>query len=400
MVFRSLSLPLGLALVAGALLAPSQHAAARSGAAAKPPAPTATPLPLDDGWIYSFGGVGTARAVYRTAPGGSTLDPVPGAPADYGADLTPPGDGSFGVPSHLRHDGSRWYAAYRWDSADPVFPNAGDHTVAAELDAVREGATAGVPLTANRAACIYVLGTFPTWTSSAAGTPDAGASWVGAQWADQDADANHTCETLVSGGIFRADLVYDTAGAIVGAGAATLAVPVPMTSANVPDVVSFSWSPDGSQVAYTRSSDGDLYLAATGSPVSGHVRLATGTYRNVDWSPDQDAVTAGLQTTIAFSGGGSGSNAKSGIWAIKPNGTGLVLLAEAVQGRTVRYAHQTPFWSPAGTHLAYEEHQLQIGATYTHTIRRMAKDGSGNVVLVGESASQPLQALLEWTDAD
>jgi len=383
----------------GALpVAPQSDAA---GLLANNPPPTATPaVPLDGGWIYHFGGSGTNRAVYRVAPTGGGRSLVPGAPADYGADLTPPGDGAIGQPSHQSHGGSRWYLAYRWSSADAVFPNA-DHVVAVEVDAVREGDTVGLALTSNRASCIYVSGSQPAWVSSASGSPDAGITWLGAQWADQDSDPN-TCETLVGGGIFRADLTYDGTGAVSGITTPTLALPVPMNAANTaPDVSFFSWSPDAAQVAYVRESNGDLYRATAGSPVSSHVVLSAGTYRNVDWSPDQDPLTAGFQTTIAFSGSSSGTKSSYGIWGIKPDGTGTVLLAKPASTRTVSYGVQTPFWSPTGSHLAYEEHQTQIGApAYSHTIRRMAKDGSGNTVIATESSSQPLHSLLEWTNFD
>lgn len=374
-------------------------------AAKPPPAPTATPAPLDTGWVYSFGGAGTDRAIYRTSPDGATNGVVAGAPADYGWFVTDPppvaGGGSVGRPSHLRHDGSRWYLAFRWDSADVVFPNANGGSTALDVDAVRQGDAAGVTLTSSRASCIHIVGESAAWASNTAGAPDTVVTWLGAQWADQDGDPAGTCETLVAGGIFRANLSYDGAGAVVGASAPVLAVPVPMnTSTNRPDVLFFSWSPDGAQVAYTRESNGDLYVAPAGSSVANHVMVAAGTYRNVDWSPDQDAATAGLQTTIAFSGWGSGVKVKGGVWAVKPNGSGLTLLAEAVRGSTVQYAHQTPYWSPKGTHLAYEEHQSQWGAYYTHTIRRMAKDGSGNVVLVAESPAQPIHSLLGWEGAD
>ena len=77
--------------------------AAQSGAAGavgKNASPTATPAaPVDGGWIYHFGGSGTNRAVYRVAPTGGGRSLVSGAPADYGADLTPPGDGAIGQPS-------------------------------------------------------------------------------------------------------------------------------------------------------------------------------------------------------------------------------------------------------------------------------------------------------------
>lgn len=393
---------LALAALVIAAVAAAVGPGSRAHAAKPPSSPTATPgpaAPLDGGWIY-FGGylyADDVSVMHRTSPGGTVGAPIPGAPAYNG-----PSDPSWGVPSHLPHDGDRWYLAYAPTTNEIVFPNiAGGHR-AREIEAVREGAP-GLTLTANRAACIFAW-SIPAWVRSASGTPDAAVGWSGAQWADLDGDPAGDCETLVAAGIFRADLLYDGSGAITGIAAPTLVAPVPVRADNTPNADWIAWSPDGSQVAYARSNDG-LYIATVGGSLASQVRIVTGHYHNISWSPDRDPSTAGLQTKIAFTGWNSGGSAKQGVRIVQPNGSGLVLLAEAKQGKNSSqpsYLHYDPFWSPAGTHLVYREHGSggSLGFLGVQTIRRMAADGSGNVVLVTDSAALDLSGIHGWTAVD
>jgi hypothetical protein len=381
--------------------------AAGGSASARPPAPPPPP-PLDSGWVYHYGIDNSVRTIYRSSPDGSIQGAVAGAPAEYS--LGP----SVGTPSKLRHNGSRWYLALSGDNFDIVFPglagaNPGGPGVAEEIDAVREGDTVGLRLTDNRAACIAVFPggastARPMWTTNAAGVRDAALSWVGTQWADVDSNPDD-CESFVGAGIFRADLLYDGSGAVTGIGPAVLAVPLGVRSDMTPDLSDFGWSPNAASVAYTRRPDsggGALMVAAAGSPVSSHTQVVAGRYYDVEWSPDQDAATAGLQTTIAYTGWNAAMKVKGGVWGIQPNGSGVKLLAEAKQGST-SYVHYSPMWSPAGSHLAYVEAGSGGGlpSPGIRQVRRMAKDGSGNVVLVspGPEYSSVLYGL-NWTDVD
>lgn len=364
-----------------------------------------TPPVLDSGWVYYFGLDNGTRKIYRSSPDGSTQGEVPGAPGEYGLGPT------VGMPSDLRHDGSRWYLAATADNLDVVFPglagaSLGTGGIALEIDVIREGATAGTRLTNLRDACIALVegeasATMPQWARSAAGARDAAVTWVGTQWADQDSNPAD-CEAFVGAGIFRADLVYDSSGAITGIGTPTLALPLGVRSDLMPDLYDYWWSPNAASVAYTRrpgSSGGVLMVAAAGSPVSSHTQLAAGTYYHVAWSPDQDATAVGLQTTIAFTGWSPATKKTGGVWGIQPNGSGLTLLASAKVGTTYN-VHYTPMWSPAGSHLAYVEAVSSPFPGYRQ-VRRMAKDGSGNVVLVapGPEYSSVLYGL-KWADVD
>lgn len=389
-------------VVAGALAdaprtARAHHAPGHGGSS-----PTATPTggggPLDTGWVYYDRLVGDVRTIFRTSADGSVNEQVVGAPGEY----DPHGFGwaGIGVPSHATHDGDRWYLSHVVQSGDTVFPNVSGpyFQLALEIDAIREGDALGTRLTDNAGACIYVW-SFPAWAPSAAGAPDAAVTWAGAQWADLDGDAAGTCETLVSAGIFRADLTYDAAGAVTGMSTPVLAVPLPTQSGNVPNLWGFDWSPDGATVAYSRETGG-LWVGAAGSPLSSHTQIVTGRYYEVTWSADQATGTPGLQTTIAFNGWSSGGKAKNGTWSVQPGGGGLKLLAEARQAKTSSqsyFIHHTPFWSPAGSHLAYTENETggPLGITAIATVRRMAKDGTGNVALQGSGGR-----LLGWTGGD
>jgi hypothetical protein len=393
----------GLALVAlfAAAVGTAGGPGSRAHAAKPPKLPTATPgpsAPLDGGWIYYGAYLHTddANVMHRISPDGTVGELVPGAPANNGS-----ADPSWGVPSVLPHDGDRWYLAHTPFNNDIVFPNIAAEGRAREIEVVREGAP-GITLTANRAACIFAW-SIPVWVRSASGTPDAAIAWSGAQWADLDGDPAGDCETLVSGGIFRADLLYDGSGAITGMAPPALVVPVPVRADNTPNADWISWSPDGASVVYPRTSDG-LYVAAVGGSLASQVRIVTGHYHHVGWSADQDPGTAGLQTTIAFTGSSSNFS-KRGVWSIQPNGGGLKLLAEAKQGKNSSqpsYIHADLYWSPAGTHLAYREHGYggSLGFLGVHSLRRMAANGSGNVVLVMDSATLKLARITGWADVD
>lgn len=400
MTTRSMALP-ALVLTL-ALLAPSAHTASAQRQQAKPGGGGGT-APLDTGWVYHYGFDNGVRKIFRSSPDGGTQGAVAGAPGEYG--LGP----SVGMPSELRHDGSRWYLAIAYDNNDIVFPGMGTQGLAAgEIDAVREGDAVGTRLTDNRSACIALTPSNastarPIWVNNAAGTRDASVSWVGVQWADQDSNPTD-CETFAGAGIFRADLVY-TGGVVTGIGTPVLAVPLGMRSDGMPDVVDFGWAPDAGAAAYTLtsgSSGGALMRAVTGSPLGSHTQLAAGTYYDVEWSPDQDAAAAGLQTTIAYTGWSSGGKVRGGVWGIQPNGSGVKLLAEAKQ-MTSSYVHYSPMWSPAGSHLAYVEAGSGGGLGFPgiRQVRRMAKDGTGNAVIVspGPEYSSVLYGL-GWTDVD
>lgn len=393
---RTLTLPAILGLVTVAALA-APTSGGRTALAARP-APTAPPAPVDGGWIYSDGNSLSTPAIFRTSTDGASTTVVAGAPADYGA---PPGEhGSVGVPSQQLHDGSRWYLAATWWATDIVFPV--KNQTAVEIDAVREGETAGLQLTTNRASCILPWGRI-VWGTDASGTPDRSFSFPGAQWADQDASPG--CETFVGSFVYRADLVYDGGGAIVGATALAPVAPLPSNASFEPEAYGIAWSPDAATLAYTMPYSGataGLWLATPGSPLGSHTRIVAGRYYNIDWSPDQSA-DAGLQTTIAFTGWNNATKVKGGVWGVQPNGSGLRLLAEAVQSTTSSkpsHIHYTPFWSPTGSHLAFVD--LTTGGTFgflgRREIRRMQKDGTGNTVLATESAALDFSYLLGWTE--
>jgi len=372
------------------------------GGGGTPPTATPPPAPVDDGWVYYYGLAGDDRVIYRTSPDGSVNGLVAGAPGEY----DPHGFGwaGLGVPSHVAHDGDRWYLSHVAASPDIVFPNVNGpyFRIALEIDAIREGDAVGTRLTDNVAACNYVW-SFPAWARSASGTPDAAVTWAGVQWADQDGDAAGDCETLVSAGIFRADLTYDAAGAVTGMSAPVLVVSVPIDAAsNVPNLQYFDWSPNGATVAYSRTTGG-LWVAAAGSPIGSHTQIVAGNLHHVTWSVDQDPGTAGLQTTIAFTG--TPKNSKRGTWSVQPSGTGLKLLAEAKQGKNssqTSFYHTTPFWSPAGTHMAYGVWETggPLGSQTNASVRRMAADGTGNVLLQADSPALDINRLLGWTAPD
>lgn len=358
---------------------------AKKGGGGKPPSePTPVPVPLDGGWIYHSAQT-PDKEIHRSAPDGSSNAEVIGAPADYGCPL--PGQCFVGKPSDQTHDGDRWYVSHAVQTLDVVFPNIPYNGAgyAYDIDAVREGSGSGVTLLDGKASCIHSYhDNSLMWTTDGAGARDGAISWIGTQWADLDGDPNGDCESYVSAGIFRAELVYDASGAITGATAPVLALEMPYDSVN-----SYAWSPDAASIAYT---SGGLYVAAVGSPAASHSLVAEGGYGDVDWSHDG--------TRIAFVGRDAHRNprkAKHGTLTVSPDGSGLTLV---VQRADDNFAHFRPSWSPADTHLTYMEREFPssgFGAP-TDALRVVQANGAGDSVIVTESAGLDIVQGLGWVE--
>ncbi|MFN2250442.1 MAG: PKD domain-containing protein [Anaerolineae bacterium] len=370
---------------------------------------TAVDAAQDEGWIYYFGYENSDRAVFRSAPDGTVSETVADAPVDYGCDIPEcnPGSGDVGVPSHETHDGDRWYVAHRWTSPDVIFPNvAGPYSqVALDVEIVREGDSAGITLTNSKSSCLYVSG-MPQWAPDSDGHVDGAVSWLGAQWADLDGDPD--CETFVQAGVFRAELTYGAAGAITGAAAPVLEVPLEVDdSNNLSDVPTFDWSPDGASVAYITNPqvyavDGYVFIANVGDPVSSHTPIVAGSLSALDWSPDMDPAP-GLQTSIVFSGRRGKWHRDVGMWRVDPDGSDLTLLKA---GRDAKNQSQTsiyliaPLWSTDGAQVAYVERESVSVTSSTRSLRVIGADGTGDALLAEQTATTSVQYPLAWTASE
>ncbi len=410
-----------LILVLGLLLAFAQpahshhrpgHGGGGGGGGGTPPTATPPPPPPDSGWIYTWTGSGANREMRRREADGPTDEALPGAPTDYGctAPGCMPGSGSVGRPSHESHDGSRWYLASAWPSADVVFPNAPSSVYASEIDMVREGDAVGVRLSDNRGDCLLVDGYDAggmnlAWSPDSAGDRDATITFSGSRWADLDGDPQQQCEAYVESGIFRATLTQDANGAFTGMSAPTLVVPTATLDGSEPDVAAYAWSPDGTSVVYD-GNGGGVWIAEVGDPVGAHTQLVSEGAWELDWSVDQDPGTAGDQTEIVLTRSETvrvkGQNRQQWrVEKIRPDGTGrTTLVLGAVSKNGPDHGLHVARWSPTGSHIAYTDRIFQSGQPTELDLYRMEADGAAVTLLSSRVATTPLRPLRAWTDVD
>jgi len=265
-------------------------------------------------------------------------------------------------PSRVLHSGTRWFLhAEVMAGGTAYFP---DGSKLFDAFATFEGSAGPVQLTDNAGQCLSMSGSrgvFLDWAPDAGGQVDGAVAFVGKRWADAG-DGGSPCDTLSAAGVFRAELTFDGAGNITGI------VAQPAAPEFVVNAETFTFRPDGQQLAYV--SNAALHLAPDPSGLS---PLNAGDYvADPAWSPNG--------AKIAFSGGSNGT------FTINPNGTGLTRLA---QGRVARkngqssLIHRAASWSPGGTHLVYTEYEVwnTIPSTYTFRVRRMTSSGGDNTVL-------------------
>jgi len=172
--------------------------------------------------------------------------------------------------------------------------------------------------------------------------------------------------TLVEGGLYRADVTFDTTydGAVTGLAApATLYASFPIVTDSgppeAPDLSSFSFAPDGARFAYRQRSTQKLWVWDAGTS-----SLLIDGGSSPSWSPDG--------TKIAY--------AWQGIYTIKPDGSGNNRLVRARAKTTLR----RPSWSPTASHVVYH---VSNNITGEFDIYRIGAGGSGKLNLTSDIES-------------
>jgi Tol biopolymer transport system component len=139
-----------------------------------------------------------------------------------------------------------------------------------------------------------------------------------------------------------------------------------------------SWSPDGSQLAFTRG-DHVWTIGADGADATAVTTFTTGgllwdATTSPAWSPDR--------AEIAFSGHYDDGHVRSGVFAIGPDGTGLrVLTPEGATG-------DSPDWAPDGSRLVLALDANDYPFSELVTIPRVAGDGATH--RLGRPAAAPV----------
>lgn len=171
--------------------------------------------------------------------------------------------------------------------------------------------------------------------------------------------------TVVEGGIYAADIVFDGNGDVVGLAAQPAAPLVPLGLVNKrdglsPDIGSHDWSPNGTEIVFDRYSVNQLRIAS----LTGTTRLIMADWSSLPvWSP------AG--STIAFTSSG-------GIDTISTNGANRRNIIKYVANYGVFF----PQWSPTGTHITYHRYNR---ITYQTWLYRATSIGGGKTALTSAS---------------
>ncbi len=371
MTAMRLALPLALVGLVGALAA-TQVEASQAGTLAKPPpAPTATPAPvqpLDGGTIYYRGASGNGlRAMAPNGTGDRAITGVTGM--------------GYTRPSQQLHAGERWYLALRPSSnswSPGFFPNGADGGRLYDLDLVRESDPLNpIALTSNGGACIQMWADHKMydWAADANGLADGAVSWLGTRWADDNNDG--TCDRVLDGGVFRATLTIAADGAVTFTQPTSPEVVVGLAG-NETQAEAFDWSPGGDAVSYVIHSGSQMGLWVASA--TGASRIYSSWANLPDWSPDQDTGASGQQTQIAFHGViGGASSGNYATYVVSPNGSGL---AEVARGALAKRSTPAVYnmlvqWSPAGSHLAYVE-----ASSAGWKLRTVQRNGGNNSVLL------------------
>lgn len=245
-----------------------------------------------------------------------------------GSNKTVLGLGLFGVPSEALHGGHRWFV-YATAVTDETYPNG---TRRREVLALRDdyhyadnnNASTRIQLTSD----LTLEPTGAEWVAA-----DGQVSFIGRRWSSADPGA-----TVVEGGIYTAPIAFDANGNVVGLAAQPAqAVPLPLvepTPGDVrPDIAYYSWDRSGAMVTYSDHADGQLWVADL---IGSRLPIFTGAHMP-KWSP--------LGDKIVFTRGGS----NSGIWTIKPNGSGLRRVIASTSTLFFNHAH----WSADGQYLVF-----------------------------------------------
>lgn len=366
-----LTLSLTLMSLGGIPAMTGQEATAAGLHAKPPPAPTATPAPvqpLDGGTIYYKGASGDGlRAIAPDGSGDQAVNGVTGM--------------SYTRPSQKLHLGERWYLALRpsnnyWSPG--FFPGGADGGRLYDLNLVRESDPLNpIALTNNGDACIQMWADHKMydWAADANGVADGAVSWLGTQWADDD--NNGTCDRVVDGGVFRGSLTIAADGTVTFTQPTAPEVVVGLAG-NETQAEAFDWSPGGDAVSYVIHSGSQMGLWVASA--TGASRIYSSWANLPDWSPDQDTGASGQQTQIAFHGViGGASSGNYATYVVSPNGSGL---AEVARGALAKRSTPAVYnmlvqWSPAGSHLAYVE-----ASSAGWKLRTVQRNAGNNTVLL------------------
>jgi tricorn protease-like protein len=145
-----------------------------------------------------------------------------------------------------------------------------------------------------------------------------------------------------------------------------------------------SWSPDGSKIAFGDLSTGTWQISTIAPNGSNRQQLTTGPGVKIfpDWSPDGTRIAFDSDQLCA-------PFCYQQIWAMNADGSGLTQLTTQTAADA-----QNPVWSPDGTRIAFVNAGPQGG---NHHLYSMNPDGTGIVTLTTDAGSGDAnEAQIDW----
>jgi hypothetical protein len=276
----------------------------------------------------------------------------------------------YGEPSIATHGGFHWFLQTR-EVADEFYP---DNDPRVELFAVREDGNEAFTVQLTHQSDLEIRHEDIHWASMA-GVVDATVSWTGVAWDLQSGE-------VVGAGIYEAGIEFDAQGNAVGLlyepDPATPLIDVGVAGDDpayfdpIPNVGDFSWSPDGTAIAWTEPQNDpqlddplivtDLTQTPAVSTVIGYFDVTPG---EPQWSPD------GTRIALATS---------EGIETVAPDGSDRRVVVRS-SGTSAR---GEPRWSPTGSHLVYRLFKADWRKGFFQMdIYRVTRDGKDAVDLTG-----------------
>ena len=314
-----------------------------------------TALALNVGWS-------PLAAAAQSATGGGTI-----YFSEYGQLYTMKSDGSgktalpvnvSGEPSRILHGGHRWFLQGR-QIPGQFYPSG---TVRSEWFAVRDDGNEAFTKQLTDRPDLERAGNSRWALDATLNSVDGLVSFIARRW-------DIASGSVVEGGIYATDIVFDANGNVVGlaAQAATPLVTLGLVNKGCcinglsPDIGSHDWSPSGTEIVFDRYSVKELRIAS----LSGTTRLVMADWSSVPvWSPDG--------ATIAF-------DSSRGIDTISPNGANRRNIIKYMAS----YFPGSPQWSPSGSHIAYTRWN---SLTYQTEVYRATSIGGGKTPLTSDGA--------------
>ena len=183
--------------------------------------------------------------------------------------------------------------------------------------------------------------------------------------------------SIVEQGVYDAPVSFDGSGEIIGAGIPELLFIVSTRNADNDflDIADYSWSPDGTMLAFTTRAASDLYVFDI---VTGITSLLVSFVQYPAWSPNG--------TSIAFT-------SNNGLETIDLATLNRTLHVETIVRKNSVTAPRGPTWLPGGDHIVYDDYSFNLKSwSGSINIRRLNLLDGSDVALTSDGVSTVIES--------